>query len=1285
MDKNLPRLIVMDGTGQEERSYAAHRESYFQVDERGFAELLALATDHAGLVLFFDLLDRPDGTWSDYFKSDESVLVALVQTARLDGLQAEFDALLDRLAAFPKLGAMHDPRKTPPYRLAKMLDQWHMQLKSAGTPAGKELGALIETLIKTRLRASMADLRRSLAAGGAFEQADFASEFDPVWFDAQSETSAAAELPDDRDLKSLLVHLFGEVLGAAEFIRANAARLLPAVVENSAHDPGAGLLLVFLRLFDKAQRQANRFSQRHLDFYHDAVLRVRPLGSEADGAFLVFRPNVQGTEILVEKGAEFLLGKDSQKRDRVGRADSDLFVNDASVVALHTLHFGGSLPGVPASRSPGESADIYGRSRSRALLRRLPHEENPGLAANEGPACPLFGASRRGAMDGACAQARIGFAVASKVLALREGRRTIEIAFKLGEPDEEDPGGLKERLVALAAAESRGAREVFVQDIFIKSFRDIFKIGVTAAQGWLEMPDYIPLHAIVDETCPKNALIFRMELARDGDAIIPYRRELHGEDYAADCPVLRFVVNRDAYLNPYGLLRDLPLKACELRVEADECRDLRLANHLGALSPEAPFHPFGPIPATGAYFIVGSPEAASKKLTRFHLNVEWSGLPAGPGGFKDYYRNYGVELDNEDFKAGLSVLAEGKWQPALRPEIPLLGLFAEEPSETGEKSLASANTLVFDPALPYCKALDAAVANAEWSYRTDARAGFFKLTLLQPKFGFGHADYQSALTEALIFNARVKVERLRKPIPPPPCAPTINAVSFGYGAVARIDLNEAAGSARTERFFHLHPLGWEFMPKDVPGKTTLIPYVGEAGNLFLGLRGGETAKTLSLLFHLRDDSNPDYRATADRPRWQYLSNDGWKNFEARRIVSDSTRGFQTTGIVQFDLPSDLGRDHPLMPKGLAWLRASAKRGLDGYCSLVSVHAQALRVTRGGEPDPSDQLEMPPGTPARARKTLPGIRSIAFIAASRGGRDAETRPQMRTRVSERAKHRNRAILPWDYERLILERFPAIGKVKCFANMTPALARSERIRPGRILIVALPKASPAWTPWRMPMLSGYVLEDIRELVVPLASPFAKIEVRNPVYERIQVRCTVKLARGYSDGHCLKLIDRALCDYLSPWTAVGYQARFGWRVRRRDIEAHLLSLDSVEAVSGFSMLRIADDGRDDHYRLFDTAAAPADATREEETEADPFAPADATREEETEADPFPADASGDDIEPLYPWSMPIPLRRHYLRTASGLDAEPEAAALGALEIGSTFIISRRTGRWQNKTGKR
>jgi hypothetical protein len=47
--------------------------------------------------------------------------------------------------------------------------------------------------------------------------------------------------------------------------------------------------------------------------------------------------------------------------------------------------------------------------------------------------------------------------------------------------------------------------------------------------------------------------------------------------------------------------------------------------------------------------------------------------------------------------------------------------------------------------------------------------------------------------------------------------------------------------------------------------------------------------------------------------------------------------------------------------------------------------------------------------------------------------------------------------------------------------------------------------------------------------------------------------------------------------------------------------------------------------------------------------------------------------EIHPLYPWSIAIPARRHFIETMDKPEAiDPEITGVNELEIGTTFIIS-------------
>jgi hypothetical protein len=369
------------------------------------------------------------------------------------------------------------------------------------------------------------------------------------------------------------------------------------------------------------------------------------------------------------------------------------------------------------------------------------------------------------------------------------------------------------------------------------------------------------------------------------------------------------------------------------------------------------------------------------------------------------------------------------------------------------------------------------------------------------------------------------------------------------------------------------------------------------------------------------------------------------------VLSDTTNGFLSSGIVTLQIPPHQHGSSTTMPEDLFWLRVSLDRNPKVPCSLFAIYAQALEVTRQKQDDASSRMDikLPAGTIKDSLKSIPNIDRIVQIADSFGGRLPEAEDQFKTRISERLRHKNRATVPWDYERLILNQFPKIDKVKCFSNMVDDPDPRRRKRPGHILIVVIPVRQDASAADMQPTVNALRLKEIEAYVRGLCSPFVAIKVRNPAFEKIQVRCRVQFSGGKAGGHYLKKLNQALVDYLSPWNETGYTTRFGWCVRRYDIKAYIGQLDYINFVTDFSMLRVAVDDNG-YYRLFDTVAR-LDGY---------YGLFDAMTRQVKE------------IHPLVPWSIAIPFKQHYIEVSEEAEMiQPAVTGINELKIGSNFII--------------
>lgn len=1249
----VPKLQVhvSDGLSQAVRHLPALQKDYFNVDERRFEHLLAQVQDYARLVKMPGMDHKNIGAANQLFADDEAVVMAYILAQDINQLDRQFEQRMQQELAGSDW-PLRDWEGASPLGLARLLDTWLLLLSYPQTSAGEQLYSMIESVV-IGFGKEFYPLLEKLPGLRALAPELFSPQFLDLTQQEHLRLAAlgmtATEAPvatatdkfDDYDLRSI----YAALIKSIDMVQEAARNLLPVSLTGEYHDPAAAIRIIFVLLFKKLQDKLNRFTLNYFDFYFNRVLQVQRLPMQPDSLYLVLQPSA-AQSLTLPRGTEFVAGLDANRQDIIYSSDADVEINDAKVDQLHSLYF-------PSHRRFDNSG--------RQLIDGCWH--TPIATDNAGPEFyPLFGEQRGHLRSDATVDARLGFAIASNVLLMREGKRRVNVQLHYVNLINDLCATLEHQISDMPALKtSKADRTTKTKAKFFAYFGNIFSLAITTAEGWYEIPEYKPAYHGTDSSLKRNCLGISFSLPEDCPPITPFVRELHGahlQSAAAPTavPVLRFLL-RDNYLQyPYDLLRKLALREIRIAVEVEGCRDLLLYNNLGQLSPLAPFMPFGPLPGIGSYFVVGHEETRSKQLSDFSLDIEWAGLPEVGDGFDEWYRGYPSPKTNENFVVSPNVLADGKWQPGETRGKLRQPLFATS-LRNGQVHLQTHKRLTASAVMPWYKPQEGPQARRPFVYTPATKAGLFKFILQGPLGGFGHLEHQQLMTNTLTYNARVKHEQLYRPMPNPPYTPEIASISLNYEASAIINMADSDRLQNAEfkdQFFHLHPLGWELMSPLRQSRIFQIPQYQHAGNLFIGLSASEMG-TLNLLFHFHNDSLPmaeaepasseeKYFDKAGKARrfinWSYLSENQWRALPPTQILADTTHGFMRTGIVTLALPTDMTSDNSLMPTGLFWLCVSADEQLKNYSHLYTVHAQALSATwKSGEHPPSNPpLVLPAGSVKRARQNLPGIAGVRQICDSFGGVPHETPELMRARMSERLRHKNRALMPRDIEALVLQAFPQVYKVKCFANIN---SRSGNpICPGHLLIVPVPHINQAQPENFQPHFDGYLIQSIKDYVQQLASPFAQISVENPTYEEIQVRCRVQFKKSIHSGRYHNLLNQALCNYISPWDPEGNHVHFGWNIAARDIQSFIRNLDYVDFVTDFSLLRIAR-YRDGLYFRDDTAVNPEDEV--------------------------------DRITPSYYWSTAVPIPNHFIVTARTKDIfTAEVTGYDELEIGSTFIIS-------------
>ncbi len=162
-----------------------------------------------------------------------------------------------------------------------------------------------------------------------------------------------------------------------------------------------------------------------------------------------------------------------------------------------------------------------------------------------------------------------------------------------------------------------------------------------------------------------------------------------------------------------------------------------------------------------------------------------------------------------------------------------------------------------------------------------------------------------------------------------------------------------------------------------------------------------------------------------------------------------------------------------------------------------------------------------------------IKAIEQPLKSFDGRLPENRNAFYRRVSERLRHKDRAINIWDYERLILEQFPEVIHAKAI----PHTNKNCEIAPGRVMVAVFPDIKKRTD--LNPLTPGFAigrLEAIEDFLRERSNLFLycdeNIQVVNPFYELIKVKACIRFKPEFSPSFYAVQLNQDLHEYLAPW---------------------------------------------------------------------------------------------------------------------------------------------------------
>lgn len=374
-----------------------------------------------------------------------------------------------------------------------------------------------------------------------------------------------------------------------------------------------------------------------------------------------------------------------------------------------------------------------------------------------------------------------------------------------------------------------------------------------------------------------------------------------------------------------------------------------------------------------------------------------------------------------------------------------------------------------------------------------------------------------------------------------------------------------------------------------PGKNNINQYSGniqEEGILLIGLENAKPLQSISMLFQFAEGSANDEDNDPPQIHWSYLSHNQWRPLPGEDLITDGTYGFQATGIIKIGIPKDATNNDSIITSGLHWIRASVTGNANRIPMLINIVTQAVLATFEDNNNSPEHYEeaLAAASISKLKISASQVGKVVQPFASFDGKPRELGKEFYTRVSERLRHKQRAVTAWDYEHLILDRFPSVYKVKCIAHTDPnCLCREKvdendnqticcgpQIGPGHVLLVPVAslKNRNGVDPLQ-PKTARRVLIEMVDYIKNLTSPFVKVYAKNPVYEQILVFFRVKFIGGTDIGFYLHKLNDEIVAYLTPW-AFDAEAEivFGQKVYASSIINFIEERPYVDFITDFEM---------------------------------------------------------------------------------------------------------------------
>lgn len=1130
------------GTAQPERYNAVLMGKKFSIIERQVADYIVFAHKLSGYLKYYDKNDyeHAAGNWQNFLNGDVSYHLASLVASRPISWSETWQELTETIEGpineekhkrfFSwRVGFLYTiiGRLVDVYLHSRNLPVWQKDLQALFATANlpiifellqnyhdkardlfaKEAGTYVYKDLETEeweKVVSVIDINRLELKGALFAEKPF-NGFDKINFE-----NNATLVQKISTVTEYLDELAQQLLRLYTRVHANAVINLEKSLESfDEHQPHVALFYAFLKLSDLHRNEINSLLLKHLDYYYRQVLAVKPKQYQPSQAYVCFEPAKNVNEFLIKSGNRLSAGKDAAAKDIFFTTQQDIIVNKAKVSEIRSF---------TVLNNQGSTAN-----------ERILAKENAGI----------FACTVANSMDGKGKPMKPGqswhpFAVSTSVMSCDAAIGLSFYSALLHETPAAKEGNKFSFTIVLNSALGLESFDQFVGQFCI--------VKIKTEKGAEELS--LDSHNFTSSTLTFNITVSeKITITKDS----PNVTIVFGKNDTA---------LTENFFPVITALQNCHVASLSVTLISQTIPVTKVKTVTGETDLSAAFPAFGGVPKAGSSFTIVEPLLLNRKVSQLIAKIEWAsatergfGLSldfTGRGTAASIYVTKGVPESNLNFLDGLSsnIIESADLKVKLQNDLGHLNYGRE----VANAAIAAQNGELKNHVV------------------TELRKIFSKLNDIsdndnENESGRSYLERKGkggAKAEAAELTERIK-DMLDFKMPDAPYTPMIKSISLTCSVEEAI---------HHDNVFYQNPFGYK---KVNSSNYKLVPSIEFEGEVYFGFNDLTSQQNATLLIQA-EEGTADPTLPDPEVKWQYLINNEWQPFDSSQL-KDGTKGLIQSGIVSFVTPDFENLYSTVLPKGLFWIRAAVPfNHSKAVCRIFSVHTQAVeaRFTDYGNDRSVLGQNFPAGTISNVFPKQAAIKKVIQPFASFGGSKEEESDKLYSRTSERLRHKNRAISAWDYEHIIANAFPEIYKVKVLNHAAVLVEQDKKTiisKPGEIIILVT-GTSAASSALYEPQVSKAKITAISEYIKTLSSPFAKIMVMNPLFEKVSVSVSVIFTTDIKDEKFYEnKLDEDIKRFLSPWAFdSSITPEFGGAVYRAavlDFIEELPYVDFIEAL--------------------------------------------------------------------------------------------------------------------------